>query len=446
LFTGPLYTIYKALSAIRAAEELSKAGVSAVPIFWMATEDHDFEEISKAFAVDAAGHLIQAKIVADESDKGRPVGSISVDALIETTIAQWTALFPDREGVAELQSLLASTYSSGVGVGFAFGRLLAKLLSAHGIIMFDPIDARAKKIAAPLVEKAIAKADEIVGAIQRRSTELVENGYHAQVLVEENYFPFFWIDDDGKRQSIKRSGENKYRIAGSKDEISIEALKASAVNEPERFSPGVMLRPVVQDYLFPTICYFGGGAEIAYFAQNSQAYRILERPITPIFHRQSFTVLEPKHARTMEKYGIKFEDVFRGLYSLLPEIIERVLDPETPRVFADAEEKINTELNRLDQQLSKIDPTLAESLAKRRRKIIYHIGALWKKTSRARLQKDELANRRLHSLFAYLYPNGGLQERTLNFAAFADEHGVQFIDWIYGSIDVENKDHRLIYL
>lgn len=446
LFTGPLYTIYKALSAIRCAEELSKAGGKAVPIFWMATEDHDFDEISRAIAVDAGGSLVEAKIDVAASDVGRPVGNIQLDCTIGSTISEWMALLPDGNDAEELRSVIERTYSNGTGLGSAFGKLLAKVLSSYGIIVFDPTDAAAKNLAASFVEKAIEKSGEIVDAIISRSADLVENGYHAQVLVENDYFPFFWIDDAGKRQSIRRSGKNQYRIGGLKNEVSHESLKASAATEPERFSPGVMLRPAAQDYLFPTICYFGGGAEIAYFAQNCEAYRILERPVTPIFHRQSFTVVEPKHARTIEKYGLDFEDIFRGLDSLLPEIIERVIDPETPRVFADAEEKINTELNRLDSQLSKIDPTLAESLAKRRRKIIYHIGALWKKTSRVRFEKDEVANRRLRSLFASLYPNGGLQERTLNVAAFTNKYGLQFIDWIYNSTDVENKDHRVIYL
>ena len=445
LFTGPLYTIYKALSAIRCAERLTNLGVKAVPIFWMATKDHDFEEISKAFSFDNVGELSEAKIVAAESDIGRPVGDIALDGSIGSTISDWIAQFPDRDENAELKSLLENAYSSGSGLGLAFGRLLATILSKYGIIIFGP-DEAAEELASPLVIEAAEKADVIVDAIRQRSAELVERGYHAQVLVEENYFPFFWIGGDGKRLSIKRTGENKFRIAGSKVEVGLERLIADVKNGNGSFCPGVMLRPVVQDFLFPTICYFGGGAEIAYFAQNSEAYRVLERPITPIFHRQSFTIVEPKHSRTMERYAIDLEDIFRGFEFLLPVIIERVIDPETPRVFADAEEKINFELNRLDRQLSKIDPTLVESLGKRRRKIVYHIESLQKKASHARVKNDEVANRRLRSLFASLYPNNGLQERTLNVAAFVNNYGLQFIDWIYDSTDVENKDHRVIYV
>jgi bacillithiol biosynthesis cysteine-adding enzyme BshC len=444
LFTGPLYTIYKALTAVRFAEDLGSRGVKCVPVFWMATEDHDLEEVSAAYSIDSGGEMCEARFDAGSDDHGKPVGSIEFDSNIGTLIDEWVSDFPQTEFTAELRELISETYQAGSTFGGAFGKLLAKLFGKYGLIIFDPIDGRAKQLAAPIFAKAIERSNEIVEALITRSDQLTADGYHAQVLVEKNYFPLFWQDDDGKRVSIKRSGDS-FRISGSKDDVSLEFLLDTAKRRASRLSPGVMLRPAVQDFLFPTICYLGGGAEIAYFAQNSEVYRILERPATPIFHRQSFTVVEPRHTRTLEKYGIGFTDLFVGLEKLLPEIILRVLDPETPRVFADAEEKINTELNRLDRELSKIDPTLAESLAKRRRKIIYHIGALYKKYGNTRLRKDEVANRRLNALFISLFPHRGLQERTLNFAAFANRFGMQFLDWMYDATDVENKDHRVVY-
>ncbi|MFL6469023.1 MAG: bacillithiol biosynthesis cysteine-adding enzyme BshC [Pyrinomonadaceae bacterium] len=446
LFTGPLYTIYKALTAIRFAEKLSRDGVKTVPIFWMATEDHDFEEVANAFALDVECRLLETSISVAEHDKGKPVGEIHFDERIDTAIDEWLTLFPDTEFLNELRSDVKESYSIGASFGRSFGTLLAKLFSKYGLIVFDPLDHRVKQLVSPIYQKAIVCTPEILEALRQRSKVLVDRGYHAQVLIEDDYFPLFWHDDAGKRVSLKGVGDGQYRVSGSRDTMTIDALVRVANSEPSRLSPGVMLRPAVQDHLFPTICYVGGGAEIAYFAQNSEVYRLLERPVTPIFHRQSFTVVEPRHSRTLEKYGLKFEDVFAGFEKLLPEIVERVIDPETPRVFADVEEKINTELNRLDQKLSQIDSTLANNLATRRRKVVYHIAALRTKFERVRIEKDETANRRLHAMFDALYPHGGLQERTLNFATFADRYGMQFVDWVYDSIDAENKDHRVLYL
>ena len=446
LFTGPLYTIYKALSAIRFAERPRHSGVKAVPIFWMATEDHDLEEVSKAFGASKGRGLVSAEVKAGDADNARPVGSIQFDQSIESVISEWFSELPKTEFSEELRKDLFRLYSAGATFGSGFGRLLAKLFGKYGLIVFDPLGEKAKLLAAPIFETAVERSDDIVDALRLRSEDLKSSGYHAQVLVEENYFPFFWIEGEGKRVAIKRTSEGKYRIAGSREELTKGELLTAARERPERLSPGVMLRPAVQDYLFPTIAYIGGSAEIAYFAQNSVVYDILKRPSTPIFHRQSFTIVEPKHTRTLEKYNLSFGDLFAGFDSILPDVISRVIDPATPLVFAQVEEKINTELNRLDQQLSGIDPTLAASLAKRRQKIIYHIAALRTKFERARLAKDETANRRLRSLFTELYPHAALQERTINFFSFANMHGTQMIDWLYDSAEIDNKCHRLIYL
>lgn len=446
LFTGPLYTVYKALSAIGFAERLNNSGVKTVPIFWTATEDHDFEEVSKAFAVSKNQGLVSAEFKAGDSDNAKPVGSIRFDETIESVISEWFSALPKTEFSEDLKNDLVKIYSAEATFGSGFGRLLAKLFGKYGLIVFDPLHEKAKRLAAPIFEKAVERSDEIVGALRARSEDLKSNGYHAQVLVEENYFPFFWVDDEGKRVAIKRAGEGKFRIAGSRNELTKAELVNAAREQPTRLSPGVMLRPVVQDHLFPTICYIGGSAEIAYFAQNSVVYDILDRPSTPIFHRQSFTIIEPKHTRTFEKYKLNFGDVFAGYDSILPDVIQRVIDPATPLVFAEVEEKMNIELNRLDQQLSNIDPTLAASLAKRRQKIIYHIAALRTKFERTRIEKDATANRRLRSLFTELYPQAALQERTINYFSFANLHGLQMIDWLYDSIEIDNKGHRLIYL
>jgi bacillithiol biosynthesis cysteine-adding enzyme BshC len=445
LFTGPLYTVYKALTAIRSVECLRDAGVNAVPVFWIATEDHDFAEVSNAFAVSAAGTLEEAKFTVAEDELGKAVGEIRADESLGRIIDHWLTSLPATEFSNDLRDVLTSAYISGTSFGDSFGKLLNNLFGKYGLVLFDPLDPTAKRLSSPIYRNAIESSDAIVQALVTRSRKLESTGYHAQVLTEEDHVPLFWTDDQGKRRALKRHN-NRFQANGTKTTFSREELLSIADSNPERLSPGVMLRPVVQDFLFPTLCYFGGSAEIAYFAQNSEVYRVLGRPVTPIMHRQSFTIVEAKHARTMEKYGLEFLDLFAGLENLLPKIIERVIDPETPAVFAHAEEEINNELNRLDQQLSKIDPTLADNLANRRRKIIYHIGALRNKFQRTAFQNDGILKRQVSAMFATLLPHGVLQERKVNFASFADRHGMEFIDWIYDRVDPDNTDHQLLYL
>ncbi len=446
LFSGPLYTIYKALSAIRMAECLSSRSLKAIPVFWAATEDHDFAEVSEAFAIDSDGKLLKTEFAPKEVSADLPVGNVRIDGSINETIEKLFQGLPKTEFSGELQDLLSECWKEDAGFGSAFGTFLVKILGRYGLVVIDPLHDGIKKLAAPIYVDAIRKSGEIVSSLIERSRELEREGYHAQVLVTEDYFPLFWHSDAGSRKALRKAGGDLYRAAGEKSEFTRDELAKLAAAEPSRFSPGVMLRPVVQDYLLPTVCYFGGGAEIAYFAQNSEVYRILDRPATPILHRQSFTVIDAKHARTLDKYGLDFQDFFSGIDAILPRVIEEHIDPNIAKIFARAEEEINTELNRLDQHLSALDTTVAENLATRRRKILYHIAALRKKAYFARIRKDETINRQLESAFTAILPRTHLQERTLNVSTFLNRYGIYFIDWLHSSIDLDDKEHRINFL
>ncbi len=446
LFTGPLYTIYKALSAVKLAAYLKEQGIMAVPVFWAATEDHDFEEVSQAFVIGKTGELIESKYTADKNFVRMPVGDIIINNSINQVIDELFNQITETEFSPNLKTLLAHSYSAGNGFGEAFIKTLANILKDLGLIFLDPMNSGIKALSSKIYTETIEKSDEIVEAIRKRSQLLEREGYHSQVLVEDDYFPLFWINDDGKRTALRRIGDGVYRVKDERTELTRAELLGVAHNEPHRLSPGVMLRPAVQDYLLPTVCYFGGGAEIAYFAQNSEAYRVLSRPITPILHRQSFTIVETNQRKALDKFELTLGQLFEGIEKTLLQLAERGPSSESAKLFADAEEIINTEMNRLDQHISQIDVTVAEHLAKRRRKIIYHIVALRKKTLLAQVRKDEVAYRQLIGLFTNLLPNGALQERTLNIFTYLNKFGPKFIEWLYFAIDLEDKDHRIVDL
>lgn len=446
LFTGPLYTIYKALSAVKLARELTEKGIKAVPVFWAATEDHDFEEVSEAFFVDKIGSVTVAKYSPKSRIEGTPVGTVTIDGELVKMIEQVFDDLPRNEFSAEIPDRLAQIWAEGTKFGEAFGKTLAWLLGKFGIVYIDPMHPGVKRLSSPIFALAIDNVDAIVSSVVARGRELVDQGYHAQVLVEEDYFPLFWQDDEGRRLALRKAGEGVFKEKTGQRSFSVSELRQIAVNEPGRFSPGVMLRPVVQDFLFPTACYFGGGAEVAYFAQNSEVYRVLGRPATPVFHRQSFTVVEAKQRRVLTKFDLELKDLFDEKENTILDLAANSVSPETARLFAEVEERINTELNRLDQAVSNIEPTLAANVARRRQRIIYHIAALRKKSLLAKVRNDEISNRQIAQLFASLMPNGGLQERTINVFSFLNRYGLQFIDWIYDAIDLDDKDHRIIEL
>ncbi len=446
LFSGAIYTIYKALSAVKSAESLYERGIKAVPVFWIAEEDHDFDEVKATFALDSEGKLAKFENTPQDYAENLPVGAVNLDATIDETIEEFFKSAAQTEFSNELEAILKDSYNSKENYSSAFAKFLTKIFAKYGLIIFSPLAGNLKKLAAPIFAEAVKRSDEIREKLIVRNDELKASGFGAQVLVEEDFFPFFWIDDDGRRRALKKNKNGKIQSKDSRREFDLAELSEIAENQPERLSPNALMRPVVQDYLLPTVCYFGGGAEIAYFAQNSVIYEILQRPATPILHRQSFTFVEARHARTLKKYDLSFEDMLDGFETILPQIVEKHLNRAAAGVFAEAEEIINTQLNKLDRTLSSTDPTLAENLATRRRKILYHVGALRTKFHHAQIRRDETINRRIESAFAALVPHNALQERALNVLTFLNAHGLYFIDWIYEAIDLDDKAHRIIYL
>lgn len=446
LLTGPLYTIYKALSAVKLTECLRGRGIKAVPVFWIATEDHDFAEVSKATVLGQKGNLVELKNEPKRCYENLPVGYVALDESIKTTIEELFQALPHTEFTDELRGVIENSWKIGVDFGDAFGTLLTKILGEYGLIMLCPLNEQLKKLAAPIYVEAIKKSKEIVQALQTRSRELEKDKYHAQVFVADDYFPLFWQAKNKTRHALKQTKNETYKVKDIEREFTLDALAELAGQNPERFSPSVVLRSVVQDYLLPTVTYYGGAAEIAYFAQSAEVYKILNRPQTPILHRASFTLVEPKHAKTFDKYDLELKDLFAGTENIMPQIVEKYLNKEMANVFAEVEEKINIQLNRLDRNLLVLEPTLAENLANRRRKILYHISNLRRKFQHAQIQKDRVVQRQIETLFASLVPHKSLQERTLNIIPFLNLYGLNLIDWVYDAIDLDDKEHRILFL
>ena len=438
LFTGPLYTIYKALSAVKLTP--------SVPVFWIATEDHDFAEVATAEFIGCDCRLASASVSNAMHRENAPVGRVVLDDSINETIKRLLDVLPTTEFIPEIETLLRETWAPGRGYGEAFARMMTRLLGRYGLILLDPLDAKLKELAAPLYAEAAHRAPEISAALVKRSLELEEAGYHAQVVTTENAFPLFLHTEDGARHALTRTAQGRYKMKDAREEHSAEELSLMARREPQRFSPNVTLRAVVQDYLLPTVAYFGGAAEIAYFAQTAEVYRALHRPATPILHRASMTVVERRTWRTLERYGLGLGDLFEGLDAVLARVVEEHLGAETAGTFNRTEESINRELDALQEQLRHVDQTLADALETGRRKINHQLEGLRLRFHRAQMGRDRAAHRQLERAFAALYPEKTLQERHLNITSFLARHGSYVVNWIYDAINLGSPDHQIIYL
>ena len=457
LFTGPLYTIYKSLSAVKLAECMSQRGIKAVPVFWMATEDHDFPEVAKAEFINRDCVFSSVSAPAELHPEGLPVGRVILDESLPATIHDLLSALPQTEFSEDLEKLLREAYQPGRTFGDAFARVMSQLTGELGLIILDPLDSQLKKLAAPLYAEAAQRAHEIANAIVNRSRELEAAGYHAQVAPSENSFPLFWHDENGARHALARTESGKYQAKGESQkpdreggldsrEHTAEELSAWCLREPDRFSPNVTLRAVVQDFLLPTVAYYGGAAEIAYFAQTAEVYRILDRPVTPILPRASLTMVEKHTWRSLERYGIRLTDFFAGVDHVVARVVAEYLGKETSGAFDHTTTTFNDELDSLQEQLRRVDPTLAEALEKGRRKINYQIDGLRTRFQRAQIGRDEAVHRQIERAFDLLYPGKTLQERRINITSMLARHGRYVIDWIYGAIDLGSNDHHIVYL
>jgi len=446
LFTGPLYTIYKALAAVKLAGCLRTRNTKSVSVFWIASEDHDFPEVAKAEFISRECQLANVSVSTELHRENQPVGRVVLDESVNAVIDELFAQLPNSEFAVEIKTVLQNAWQSGRSYSDAFATMMTSLLGSYGLIFLDPLDADLKKLAAPLYADAARRAPEIASAIEERSRELEAAGYHAQVMATANSFPLFYHDDQGARHAITRLQNGRYKAKECEAEHTAYELADLALQSPDRFSPNVTLRAVVQDYLLPTIAYCGGAAEIAYFAQTAEAYRVLGRPATPILPRSSLTMVERHTGRVLERYELKLEDFFEGLDPVMKRVVEEHLGANTAKLFSESEQRVNSALDRLRGELANVDPTLAGALDTGRKKINYQLEGLRTRFVRAQFARDEAAQRQLQRAFDQLYPHKDLQERHINVTSLLARHGTYVIEWIYNAVNIGSNEHQVVYL
>jgi bacillithiol biosynthesis cysteine-adding enzyme BshC len=444
LFTGPLYTIHKALTVIKLAACLREQGVEAVPVFWIASEDHDYEEVNHLKVLDLEGQLKTIRYEAGDLPKDAPVGRVVLCDGITQTIDEFVALLPPSEFTPDIERDLRESYAPGGGFAQAFAKLMARLFKNYGVVLLDPLDEELKQVVAPLYWQALEKSEEIARALVARSSELEGAGYHAQVHVSEDMVPLF-IVDDGRRVAMTREN-GRFQVKGSDRSFAHEELVSLASRCPSCFSPNVTLRPVVQDYLLPTAAYIGGPAEIAYFAQLRAVYETLERQDPCVLPRASFTIVEGRHQKTMKKYGLELRDFFDGLHAAVTKVVEQSLDRGTAKSFEETERVLNEQLDKLKASLGNADRTLSSSVEGARAKMLYQIEHLRTRFIHASAHREETAYRQVERAYTTLFPEKNLQERELNAYYFLSRYGPSLIEELYNAAEIGFSNHKLVYI
>jgi len=416
LFSGPAYSVYKALTAVQIAEELTRGGIPAVPIFWMATEDHDLDEVRHATWFEQ-GKLIRFELPLI-AETGRPVGRISLGAQVQPLV-QAAAELLAKQGSDLLAQYLVESYRPEETYGSAFGKLFARLFAEQGLILMDPLDNGLHKVAAPLYQHALAERDALNEKLLQRGKDLDRAGFDAQVKVTSRSTLLFRLAD-GVREVITASN-GKFQ-AGEKT-WHREELVHLTHTEPENFSPNALFRPVVQDYLLPTAAYIAGPAEISYFAQSEVVYRHLLGRMPVMLPRAGFTLVDAKADKLLRRYGLTVENVWGGPQELRHKMESRSVPGSLAKNFERNQKQIAKMLAQLGKQIEKLDPTLKGTVERARKRIEFHIDKLRRKAGRAQDKKAGLISAHEQYLESLLDPHKGLQERELCLLPFLARWG-----------------------
>ncbi|MGA8541560.1 MAG: bacillithiol biosynthesis cysteine-adding enzyme BshC [Terriglobales bacterium] len=447
LFGGPLFSIFKALTAVKLAEQASAAGVDCVPVFWLATEDHDLAEVNHVALLSEQG-LPQTIAVenlgaASHALADAPVGTVTFGPEIEAAVERAAGLLDDTDVTAWLRS----AYRPGENLGSAFALLFARMFADWGVILLDPADKDFHDLAKPLFRAAIERASELDEALLARGKAIEAAGYHQQVKVTSATTLLFEVKD-GARTVVRRknNGADGGEFAVGEERVSAAGLIEQIERTPEKFNPNVLLRPVVQDYLLPTLVYTGGAAEVAYFAQVAVVFEKLLGRVTPIVPRFSATLVEPKAERILSRYQLSLPDLFAGPEKVREAIAARSLPSDLQTRFSEAHASIDGSMAALRESIGRLDSTLVDTVESTRSGMAHQLERLQTRVARAEQQRNEVITRHADALSNALFPQKTLQEREVAGASFVARYGAELLANLYEQVHLDCQDHQVIAL
>ncbi len=437
LFGGPLFTPFKAATAISRARQATAAGKPHAAIFWLASEDHDFAEINHVTF--PAGRELR-KLVYGESAVAtpRPVGSIELDERITPLVdAAWELL-----GGSDAMEALAAAYKPGRTFAQAFRDFYARVFEVQGLLILDAGGRAIHRMGAQVLRAGLEQADELHAALLARNAELAAAGYEAQVAVGAQSSLLFLIDEKtGARQALKRIAPSAAEPHGlwqaARHSFQTADLVGILEAEPERISPSALLRPVFQDFLLSTSLTIGGPAEIAYFAQSAVLFEKILGRVTPVQPRFSGTLVEPAIGELLRKHELSLERVFGESQASLAQLLgARAMPVEGKRKLAAAGTALDAELGPLLEWMRKLDAGLGRSAETAASKMLYQMNRLRRLAANFQLQREASLGRHAEAISQAIYPGGVLQERVHGAAYYFARYGFELAEEI--SVQAEN--------
>ncbi len=443
LFGGPLFTILKAATAIRKAKDASIAGTPHVPVFWLATEDHDLAEADHVTFPNR--HELKTLRLAGVQGGGGAVGAVTLGKEVEALVAELAELL----GPGPVLDQLTACYREGQTLGQAFAQFISQTFASQGLVVIDARSRGFHALGKGVLREAIVRADELRTALTDRDQQLVAAGYHSQVLVSANSSLLFLFDhQSGARTALRRTADGGWQ-AGRQSWSTAELL-AILDSEPERLSPNALLRPVFQDAILPTSAYVGGPAEVAYFAQSQVLYeRILGRT-TPVLPRLSATLIEPAIAGLLARHDVSLPDVIesslRDPLDLSQRLGARAISILGKRKLAAAGSALETELSALSTYMHSLDPGLGRAADVSSSKMRYQMNRMRRLAANHELRQDQSLGRDAGLIALNLFPDRHPQERLLAAAWFLSRYGEGLAETLVEQAGQQCPGHKVLWL
>ena len=442
VFGGPLFTLLKALTALQLARRNERdQKVPTVAVFWVDAEDHDWEEVRSCTVLDAEFQPRTVTLVDLEGAGELPIAQLTLDARVEHTIEELASVLQLTEFTPSVLADIRAAWNPGTGMARAFATWLERLLGEHGLVVFESADPDAKPLVASVFAKELAAPGHTAALAAKAGDALAARGHAPQVVLQPDTVSVFSLD--GGRRAIKRQGDQL--LIGERTHSS-EALSNEASARPGGFSPNVLLRPIVQDTLFPTIAYIAGPSELAYLGQLRGVYEQYGVPMPLMVPRSTATLLDSGASRFLAKYAVPFQDLRTPDESALNKLLEGQLPASVEQALRDAAAQTQQAMARVVEALPSLDPTLSGAAKTTLGKMEHELRSLHSKVIHAAKKRHETLRRQFVRAQAQAFPHGHPQERTLGVIYFLTKYGPGVIDLLIEELPVDPGQHWLVTL
>jgi bacillithiol biosynthesis cysteine-adding enzyme BshC len=427
LFGGPFYTVHKVLTAVRLARELEKLLRRPVaPLFWVAADDHDWAEVNHTFVLTAQNEVQRIQMPAEPDAPAHPVSRRFLGAEIDAVRAELTELLPASSFARPVRELLEHAYCPGRSMAEAFEELLAGLFAQHDLLLLNPAAPAVKELAAPILRAELERAEEHAALLARQAERLEAAGYHTQVTVSADAANVFFHDENGRDRLVREDGA--WLLRRSKRSLTEAELFATLQSSPTSFSPNVLLRPIVESALVPTIAYVGGPAEISYFAQIGCLFSAHGIMPPVVVARFNVTLVEPKVRKVMDKFEMDVDAFARPFHEVAAQLVRDEMPAEVVRSLEVLRVALAEGYERLASAAELVDPTLRGWLEGLRNQGLSHTESAEKKIRSHLRKKSEIELEQLRKAAMNLFPDSAPQERMLNALPYLARYGSGLLD------------------